>query len=93
MPLSIPKHLKVSISPEGAPTREIEVDIVDVTPMTTFPTPMTPRAMLAITYVRELMPPRVVWIPRDEYSPELLTSEIAKDIEASAAPPEEWVVP
>lgn len=82
MPISVPERVKVVLFPGKPNEREAEAKILNVAPLTTFPDPMTPVLSLAITYQRETLPPRVIWIEKDEYTEGVLKESLRKDMEA-----------
>jgi len=93
VPLEIPRRLEITLYPGTREERKVEVEIIDVSQMLTFPTLTTPREELAITYQRGLFPPAVVWIPKDEATIEAVIEAIRKDIEARPAAPERFIIP
>jgi len=93
MAIEIPRRMKITIFPGTDKEETVEVQIIDVTTLLTFPTPMTPEETLSITYVRGIFPPSVVWVPKKEATLERIQEEIRKDIERLAAPPETFIIP
>ena len=58
-----------------------EVKIMSRVDLIIYPTPETPKKVKAVNYQTGFMPPRVVYIPEEEYSPEKEREVIGKDIE------------
>lgn len=57
-----------------------EVKILSRVDLINYPTPETPKRVKAVTYQSGFMPPRVVYILEEEYSPEKEREVIAADI-------------
>jgi hypothetical protein len=58
-----------------------EVKILSRTELMTYPTPDKPVTVKAVTYQTGFMPPRTVYIPKDEYTPDKEKEVIKTDIE------------
>ncbi len=92
MGLQIPRKLKVKIS-KGSPPETVEVDVLAVSPITVYPEPMKAVETLAITYQRGSMPPRVIWLDKNQYTPQILEAALAQDIEKTIHPPGHFEIP
>ena len=70
-----------------------EVKILSRTDMMGYPTPDHPVTMVAVTYQTGFMPPRIIYIPKDQYTPDKEKEMIKADIEkASNTQPETFTV-
>jgi len=59
---------------------EIEWTILRRTELPTWPTPEKPVMVYAVTYQADLMPPRTIYIPKEEWSQEEEDKRILEDI-------------
>jgi len=66
-----------------------QVTILQRVKLTSYPTPDQPRIVIAVTYQSGLLPPRTVYIPEAEDTPDKEKEVIAADVKkALAAKPE-----
>jgi len=93
MPLEIPRTLEITLYPRTREERKVEVSIIDVRTMVTFPTLMTPTETLFITYQYGLLPIRVVTLPKVDATLEKVKEAIRLDIEAAPRREERFVIP
>ena len=67
------------------PREPVEVEILDVRDVTTYPTPGEPVVTHIVTYRYADQPPRSVFIPAEEDTPEKRAKIIREDIEKMRA--------
>ena len=71
----------------------MKVSILRRTDLPTYPTPDKVVITRAITYQADMMPPRTIYIDKDEWTPELEKDRIKEDIEkVKAEVPETYEV-
>ena len=70
------------------------ITILRRTDLPTYPTPTEVVIVRAITYQADMMPPRTIYIDKEEWTPEREKELVAADIEAAKAEaPETYEVP
>ena len=70
-----------------------EIRILNRVNLVSYPTPDEPRVVVAITYQSGLLPPRTVYIPEKDQSPEKEKEVIAADLKkAQTVKPEIYTV-
>jgi len=62
---------------------EVEWIILRRTELPTWPTPEKPVMVIAVTYQANLMPPRTIYIPKEEWTQEEEDKRILEDIKAA----------
>ena len=92
MPVEIPKRFKLRIFPGKPEQEDIEIEILDVTTTIAFPEPLQPAEVVAVTYMRGLYPPSVVFVPKPGITLEKVKEAIRIDIERTPALPEKFII-
>ena len=70
------------------------ITILRRTDLPTYPTPAEVVVVRAITYQADMMPPRTIYINKEEWTPEAERTAVAEDIAAvKAEVPETYEVP
>jgi len=64
---------------------EVEWTILRRTELPTWPTPEKPVMVVAVTYQVNMMPPRTIYIPKEEWTPEEEDKRVLEDIKAVRA--------